>query len=182
MELSVASTFTFPLNALEPSAHLKLPLPKDFLGNGLITNKREYVENVFQIVIPACQFLPRLSQTLFVSTVVHFSAVPSSIPRLLHFHSFTYSSHLLCVFIVSSALFDYVQLLFSLPANAITGCWKSVYVWVNLGNCLCMHRVSMHAYPFNLHLCVHLSGHHPPFFPSSVYLHFKVAVWASDDA
>lgn len=53
MELSVASTFTFPLNALEPSAHLKLPLPKD-LGNGLITNKREYVENVFQIVIPAC--------------------------------------------------------------------------------------------------------------------------------
>lgn len=48
------STFTFPLNALEPSAHLKLPLPKDFLDNGLITNKREYVENVFQIVIPAC--------------------------------------------------------------------------------------------------------------------------------
>lgn len=40
MELSVASTFTFPLNALEPSAHLKLPLPKD-LGNGLITNKCE---------------------------------------------------------------------------------------------------------------------------------------------
>lgn len=54
MELSVASTFTFQLNALEPSAHLKLPLPKDFLGNGLITNKLEYVENVFQIVIPAC--------------------------------------------------------------------------------------------------------------------------------
>lgn len=69
MELSVASTFTFPLNALEPSAHLKLPLPKDFLGNGLITNKREYVENVFHMMycffftyykligyLPNCQF------------------------------------------------------------------------------------------------------------------------------
>lgn len=88
-----------------------------------------------------CPFL-RSSVFIFFILVLsnpRFCSVPavSCPPPLLLFHSFIYSNHLLCVFIVFPALIDYVWLLF-LCQRLITGRWERESVCECV--CGCLHR------------------------------------------